>query len=209
LNQQLAKYYYQYALQYGVNPLLLMEQGADESGFNPQATSGAGAMGIAQFMLKTIQNLLATPGNPFPGYTFVLTDPSNTAPGAPPRKGPQGQILPGSFNPYNPQQAIELEAFYMQQLLRAHRGDTTAALSDYYGSAGPMYAGGPTYAQAVEGEGPVQVLLDVRGKVKLLNDVTNQMIGIGTITPQKSTIDLHKKKTGPPSPIKHPPKKRM
>jgi len=50
-------------IKYGVPPALLYNQINAESGFNPNATSSAGAQGIAQFMPATSQSIGLT--NPF------------------------------------------------------------------------------------------------------------------------------------------------
>ncbi|MDE2103092.1 MAG: transglycosylase SLT domain-containing protein [Patescibacteria group bacterium] len=206
----LAATYYHYGLQYGVNPLLLLGQGMDESGFRAGAVSSAGAMGIAQFMPQTILNLMKDPHSPIYGYRAYLTDPTDTAPGGPVYNR-QHQQVGGVFNPFNPQQAIQLEAYYLSTLLAQHKGNTTAALSDYYGSSGIVPGTQETYAQLVEGyASEIQaVQLEVKGEVKVLNDITNALVGIGTITPQKHTIDLHRKPKGHHAPPHQHPKKRM
>jgi soluble lytic murein transglycosylase-like protein len=53
-----------YAQQYGVPQQLFLNQIKQESGFNPSARSGAGALGIAQFMPGTAQAMGVDPMNP-------------------------------------------------------------------------------------------------------------------------------------------------
>ncbi|MHC4055902.1 lytic transglycosylase domain-containing protein, partial [Bradyrhizobium sp. 25ACV] len=65
---------------------------------------------------------------------MTVTDPTNTAPGGPTYNS-AGKQIGGVFNPYSPQQAIPLEAFFMSQLLKQFGGDPTKALEAY--NAGP------------------------------------------------------------------------
>ena len=51
--KQLKQYARQMARKYGIDPELFVRQIQMESGFNPRAKSGAGAVGIAQFMPST------------------------------------------------------------------------------------------------------------------------------------------------------------
>src|SRR5438128_2729353 len=53
-----------YANQVGVNPSIFINQIQQESGFNPNAMSPAGAIGIAQFMPGTAQGLGLNPRDP-------------------------------------------------------------------------------------------------------------------------------------------------
>jgi cell wall-associated NlpC family hydrolase len=53
-----------YARQYGVPVQLFQNQIHQESGFNPNARSGAGALGIAQFMPSTAQSMGVNPMDP-------------------------------------------------------------------------------------------------------------------------------------------------
>lgn len=55
--------------QYGVDPVLLKEMARQESGFNPRATSPAGAEGIMQFMPGTAAGLGIDPLNPAQAIT--------------------------------------------------------------------------------------------------------------------------------------------
>ena len=48
----------------GIPPLLFVRQIQQESGFNPNAVSKAGAIGIAQFMPRTAKGLGINPWNP-------------------------------------------------------------------------------------------------------------------------------------------------
>ncbi len=57
-------YAYQAAQNAGIDPKIFVKQINQESGFNPKARSGAGAMGIAQFMPATAQGLGVDPTNP-------------------------------------------------------------------------------------------------------------------------------------------------
>ncbi len=57
-------YAYQAAQNAGIDPNIFVKQINQESGFNPKAQSGAGAMGIAQFMPATAQGLGVDPTNP-------------------------------------------------------------------------------------------------------------------------------------------------
>lgn len=54
----------QYAQQYGVDPNVFEAQIQQESGFNPNARSGAGAIGIAQFMPGTAAGYHINPSDP-------------------------------------------------------------------------------------------------------------------------------------------------
>ncbi len=49
----------------GIPPLLFVRQIDEESGFNPNAVSPAGAIGIAQFMPTTAKGLGINPWNPY------------------------------------------------------------------------------------------------------------------------------------------------
>lgn len=53
-----------YAQKYGVPTQLFLHQISQESGFNPTAKSGAGALGIAQFMPATARSMGVDPMNP-------------------------------------------------------------------------------------------------------------------------------------------------
>jgi soluble lytic murein transglycosylase-like protein len=55
---------YQDALEVGIDPTLFVRQIHQESGFNPQAVSPAGAIGIAQFMPATAAGLGVDPHDP-------------------------------------------------------------------------------------------------------------------------------------------------
>lgn len=52
------------ARRYGLDPNIFERQINQESGFNPNSTSGAGAQGIAQFMPSTAKGLGINPNNP-------------------------------------------------------------------------------------------------------------------------------------------------
>jgi LysM repeat protein len=54
----------QFATQAGVSPAIFVKQINQESGFNPKALSGAGAIGIAQFMPATAAGLGINPRDP-------------------------------------------------------------------------------------------------------------------------------------------------
>ena len=54
----------QFAIQHGLNPNVFVRQIRQESGFNPNARSPAGAVGIAQFMPGTAKGLGVNPSNP-------------------------------------------------------------------------------------------------------------------------------------------------
>ena len=60
--KQLIQYARQMARKYGINPELFVRQIQMESGFNPRAKSGAGAVGIAQFMPSTAKGMGFTAG---------------------------------------------------------------------------------------------------------------------------------------------------
>ncbi len=49
----------------GIPPVLFVRQIQQESGFNPNAVSSAGAIGIAQFMPQTAASLGVNPWNPY------------------------------------------------------------------------------------------------------------------------------------------------
>ncbi len=49
----------------GISPALFVRQINEESGFNPNAVSPAGAIGIAQFMPRTAAGLGINPWNPY------------------------------------------------------------------------------------------------------------------------------------------------
>lgn len=49
----------------GLSPVLFVRQIDEESGFNPNAVSPAGAIGIAQFMPQTAKGLGVNPWNPY------------------------------------------------------------------------------------------------------------------------------------------------
>ncbi len=53
-----------YATQVGISPTIFVAQIQQESGFNPNAVSSAGAIGIAQFMPQTAQGLGLNPHDP-------------------------------------------------------------------------------------------------------------------------------------------------
>lgn len=59
---QLKQYARQMARKYGIDPELFVRQIQQESGFNPRAKSGAGAVGIAQFMPSTAKGMGFTAG---------------------------------------------------------------------------------------------------------------------------------------------------
>ena len=59
---QLKQYARQMAQKYGIDPELFVRQIQMESGFNPRAKSGAGAVGIAQFMPSTAKSMGFTAG---------------------------------------------------------------------------------------------------------------------------------------------------
>ena len=60
--KQLKQYARQMARKYGIDPELFVRQIQMESGFNPRAKSGAGAVGIAQFMPSTAKGMGFTAG---------------------------------------------------------------------------------------------------------------------------------------------------
>lgn len=53
-----------YAQQVGISPTIFVAQIQQESGFNPDATSQAGAIGIAQFMPDTAKSIGLNPRDP-------------------------------------------------------------------------------------------------------------------------------------------------
>jgi hypothetical protein len=59
---KLKQYARQMARKYGIDPELFVKQIQMESGFNPRAKSGAGAVGIAQFMPSTAKGMGFTAG---------------------------------------------------------------------------------------------------------------------------------------------------
>lgn len=59
---ELKRYARQMAQKYGIDPELFVRQIQIESGFNPRAKSGAGAVGIAQFMPSTAKGMGFTAG---------------------------------------------------------------------------------------------------------------------------------------------------
>lgn len=59
---ELKQYARQMAQKYGIDPELFVRQIQMESGFNPRAKSGAGAVGIAQFMPSTAKGMGFTAG---------------------------------------------------------------------------------------------------------------------------------------------------
>lgn len=59
---KLKRYARQMAQKYGIDPELFVRQIQMESGFNPRAKSGAGAVGIAQFMPSTAKGMGFTAG---------------------------------------------------------------------------------------------------------------------------------------------------
>lgn len=61
---QLQAYAKHVALRYGVNPTVFMRQISQESGWNPNARSSAGAQGIAQIMPSTAASWGVNPMNP-------------------------------------------------------------------------------------------------------------------------------------------------
>lgn len=58
-------YAIQQALKYGVDPAILMALINQESGWNPKARSGVGAIGIGQFMPATAKSMGINPHDPF------------------------------------------------------------------------------------------------------------------------------------------------
>src|SRR3954463_4190758 len=52
------------AKRYGIDPAIFLRQIAQESGWNPNARSSAGALGIAQFMPATARGFGINPLNP-------------------------------------------------------------------------------------------------------------------------------------------------
>lgn len=79
-------HYQQYGQQYGVNPALLIAQGYQESRFNPQAGSPAGARGISQFMPGTAQRYnvnVNDPADSIRGQAQYMADIAKMFPGSP------------------------------------------------------------------------------------------------------------------------------
>jgi hypothetical protein len=148
------------------------------------------------------------PGSPTYGYNFTVTDRTDTA-----LRGPtfnaRGQQIGGVFNPYNPQQAIALEAFFLRQLLEQYGGDPIEALAAYNAGPGDL-AAGMGYAQMVEGAAAqVQALtISVAGKVLLISALTNAVLGIADLEPQQVTIDLSRQHAGAKKPVHRPKPKR-
>lgn len=79
----------------------LKAQARQESQLNPMARSGAGALGLAQFMPATF------------------------------REWADRLHLGGTANPYNPEHAIICQAAYMQHLKERYPGDYQKALAAY------------------------------------------------------------------------------
>lgn len=96
--------------------LLLKAQVKAESGFDPDAVSKAGAVGLAQFMSRTFEEWRdGTPG---------IQDPT--------AEGPAGlPVNPMLVDPRDPEDAIRAQAAYMRWLLDRFDGNTEAALAAY------------------------------------------------------------------------------
>lgn len=91
----------------GVDWLLLKAQVRAESGFNPDAVSPAGAVGLSQFMKNTWKEW----GDGKPGVNPVPPDVS--------------------YDPRDPEDAIRAQAAYMSWLKRQFGGDIRLSLAAY------------------------------------------------------------------------------
>lgn len=123
--------YIKYGEKHGVSPLLLAAQGKQESRFNPRAVSHAGAKGLAQMMPGTWRGLVQQMG------------------------------LPANASPFNPDQAINAQGYFMKSLLsdaaklkKKHNlstGETEMALAGYNAGFGAVtkYKGVPPYKETV------------------------------------------------------------
>jgi len=96
-----------YGNKYAINWLLLKAQVQAESGFDPDAVSKVGAVGLAQFMQRTWDEWRD-------GTAGVQESPPNSA-----------------LDPRDPEDAIRAQAAYLAWLLRAFGGDVMAALAAY------------------------------------------------------------------------------
>ena len=105
-----------YASLSGVDWLLLKAQVKQESGFNPNARSDKGAMGLAQFMPRTWAEWCdGTPGIQSPAA-----------------------VNPVLLSPYNPEHNIRAQAAYMAWLLKHYQGDNALVLAAYNWGCGDV-----------------------------------------------------------------------
>jgi hypothetical protein len=105
-----------------IPPGSFVRQIQTESGFNPRATSPAGAIGIAQFMPGTAAGL----PNPFTGQ--------------------------GTLDPWNPDQALLAAAQMMAGYMQHYQGDYAKALAAYNGGRGQVTWAEQRAADAGEGD---------------------------------------------------------
>ena len=96
----------QYGEKYGVDPALIAAVIKQESGFNPQARSGAGAKGLAQFMDSTASTMAKETGR-WPNYDI-----------------------------YDPETSIDFCAAHLRDLLVKYDGNLDAALAGYNAGTG-------------------------------------------------------------------------
>lgn len=96
----------EYGVKYGVDPALVAAVIKQESGFNPQARSGAGAKGLAQFMDSTASTMAKETGR-WPNYDI-----------------------------FDPETSIDFCAAHLRDLLVKYNGNLDAALAGYNAGTG-------------------------------------------------------------------------
>ena len=96
----------QYGERYGVDPALIAAVIKQESGFNPQARSGAGAKGLAQFMDGTASTMAKETGR-YPNYDI-----------------------------FDAETSIDFCAAHLRDLLVKYNGNLDAALAGYNAGTG-------------------------------------------------------------------------
>lgn len=96
----------QYGEKYGVDPALIAAVIKQESGFNPQARSGAGAKGLAQFMDTTASTMAKETGR-YPNYDI-----------------------------FDAETSIDFCAAHLRDLLVKYNGNLDAALAGYNAGTG-------------------------------------------------------------------------
>jgi len=104
-----------YSKQYGVDPHLEAAKIMAESTWNPNARSGAGAVGMTQFIPSTAKRVYTTMNGPAAGAKFTAN-----------------QLLG------NPDLAIQMGTFHLKELLDRYNGNVTKALIAYNGGGGAV-----------------------------------------------------------------------
>ncbi len=145
---------YQAALDAGINPNIFLKQIQQESGFNPNAVSSAGALGIAQFMPGTAQSHGVDP-----------RDPQSSLTGA-------AEYMKQLLTKYNGSYAKALGAYNAGEGTIDSGGPLPAETRNYIssilsGSGGAVGLGGGLSLPGLAGSGKNQALQDQLTKLQI------------------------------------------